>query len=52
MVATSVVRLTVATGLRLVVLNRHAISARGGLIVSGPAGTGQTIAITQLGLSP
>ncbi|MCS0600660.1 ATP-binding protein [Streptomyces sp. LP11] len=50
-VATSVVRHTVASGRRLVVLNRHAISARRGLIVSGPAGTGKTIAITQLGLS-
>jgi hypothetical protein len=50
-VATSTVRHTVATGRRLVVLNRHAISARRGLIVSGPAGTGKTIAITQLGLA-
>ncbi|MFI9159029.1 TniB family NTP-binding protein [Kitasatospora aureofaciens] len=50
-VATSTVRHTVATGRRLVVLNRHAISARRGLIVSGPAGTGKTIAVTQLGLA-
>ncbi|MEH0450270.1 ATP-binding protein [Streptomyces sp. B21-102] len=50
-VATSSVRHTVTTGRRLVVLNRHAISARRGLIVSGPAGTGKTIAITQLGRS-
>ncbi|MFJ5881690.1 TniB family NTP-binding protein [Kitasatospora cineracea] len=49
--ATSTVRHTVATGRRLVVLNRHAISARRGLIVSGPAGTGKTIAVTQLGLA-
>ncbi|MFG2919788.1 TniB family NTP-binding protein [Kitasatospora sp. NPDC048298] len=48
-VATSTVRHTVTCGRRLVVLNRHAISARRGLIVSGPAGTGKTIAITQLG---
>ncbi|MFD7219864.1 TniB family NTP-binding protein [Streptomyces sp. NPDC056730] len=48
-VATSVVRHTVTCGRRLVLLNRHAIGARRGLIVSGPAGTGKTIAITQLG---
>ncbi|AUY53605.1 ATP-binding protein [Streptomyces sp. CB01881] len=50
-VATSTVRHTVTTGRRLVMLNRHAISARRGLIVSGPAGTGKTIATTQLGLA-
>ncbi|WAL75854.1 TniB family NTP-binding protein [Kitasatospora sp. YST-16] len=50
-VATSTVRHTVTTGRRLVMLNRHAISARRGLIVSGPAGTGKTIAVTQLGLA-
>ncbi|WP_406485927.1 TniB family NTP-binding protein [Streptomyces phaeochromogenes] len=50
-VATSTVRHTVTCGRRLVLLNRHAISARRGLIVSGPAGTGKTIAITQLGRS-
>ncbi|MEF3115214.1 TniB family NTP-binding protein [Streptomyces chrestomyceticus] len=48
-VATSAVRHTVTCGRRLVLLNKHAISARRGLIVSGPAGTGKTIAITQLG---
>ncbi|MEV6942940.1 ATP-binding protein [Streptomyces sp. NPDC051172] len=50
-VATSTVRHAVTCGRRLIMLNRHAISARRGLIVSGPAGTGKTIAITQLGLS-
>lgn len=50
-VATSTVRHTVTTGRRLILLNRHAVSARRGLIVSGPAGTGKTIAITQLGLA-
>lgn len=50
-VATSTVRHTVTSGRRLVLLNRQAISARRGLIVSGPAGTGKTIAITQLGLA-
>lgn len=51
MVRTSVVPHTVTCGRRLVLLNRHAISARRGLIVSGAAGTGKTIAITQLGRS-
>lgn len=51
MIRTSVVRHTVTCGRRLVLLNRHAISARRGLIVSGAAGTGKTIAITQLGRS-
>ncbi|MGV9967623.1 TniB family NTP-binding protein [Streptomyces olivaceus] len=50
-VATSTVRHTVACGRRLILLNRHAISARRGLIISGPASTGKTIAITQLGRS-
>ncbi|RKT88111.1 DNA transposition protein, AAA+ family ATPase [Saccharopolyspora antimicrobica] len=34
---------------RLLVLNRRQVSARRGLIVTGPAGTGKTTAITQLG---
>ena len=36
-------------GRRLVLLNRHQVSARRGLIVTGAAGTGKTTAITQLG---
>lgn len=48
-VATSALRQVVHTGRRLMLLNRHAISARRGLIVSGAAGTGKTTAITQLG---
>lgn len=48
-VATTFVEKTVTCGRRLVLLNRHAISARRGLIVSGLPGTGKTIAITQLG---
>ena len=48
-VGTSVLRQVVTTGLRLTLLNRHAISARRGLILSGAAGTGKTTAITQLG---
>ncbi|MET8631036.1 TniB family NTP-binding protein [Kitasatospora sp. NPDC004669] len=50
-VATSTVRHTVTCGRRLVILNRGAISARRGLMVSGPANTGKTIALTQLGLA-
>jgi MoxR-like ATPase len=48
-VATSTLRHVVTAGRRLTLLNRHAISARRGLIVSGSAGTGKTTAITQLG---
>lgn len=48
-VATSTLRHVVHSGRRLVLLNRHAISARRGLIVSGPAGTGKTTAITTFG---
>ncbi|MFJ1665069.1 TniB family NTP-binding protein [Streptomyces bottropensis] len=48
-VATSTVQHTVTCGRRLVLLNRHAVSARRGLMISGPAGTGKTTAITQLG---
>lgn len=50
-VATSTVRHTVTCGRRLIILNRGSISARRGLIVSGPANTGKTIALTQLGLA-
>ncbi len=48
-VATSALRQVVHAGRRLTLLNRHAISARRGLILSGPAGTGKTTAITQFG---
>jgi hypothetical protein len=48
-VATPTVRQVFATGRRLVLLNRHQVSARRGLIVTGAAGTGKTTAITQLG---
>jgi hypothetical protein len=48
-VGTSVLRQVVTTGRRLTLPNRHAISARCGLILSGAAGTGKTTAITQLG---
>lgn len=48
-VATPTVQRVTLTGRRLMVLNRHQISARRGLIVTGAAGTGKTTAITQLG---
>jgi hypothetical protein len=48
-VATSTLRQVINAGRRLSLLNRHAVSARRGLILSGPAGTGKTTAITQLG---
>jgi len=48
-VATSTLRQVVHAGRRLTLLNRHAISARRGLILSGPAGTGKTTAVTQFG---
>ncbi|WP_438272387.1 TniB family NTP-binding protein [Streptomyces bobili] len=50
-VATSTVRHTVTCGRRLIILNRGAVSARRGLIVTGPANTGKTISLTQLGLA-
>lgn len=48
-IATSTIRQVVHTGRRLTLLNRHAVSARRGLILSGAAGTGKTTAITQFG---
>jgi Bacterial TniB protein len=47
--ATSTLRKVVHTGRRLTLLNRHAVSARRGLILSGAAGTGKTTALTQFG---
>jgi hypothetical protein len=47
--ATSTLRQVVTTGRRLTLLNRHAVSARQGMILSGAAGTGKTTAITQFG---
>jgi hypothetical protein len=48
-VQTPTIRDVVNTGRRLVLLNRTAHYGRSGLIVSGPARTGKTTAITQLG---
>ncbi|GAA3479564.1 ATP-binding protein [Streptomyces yanii] len=50
-VATPTVRNVFTTGRRLVLLNRHQISGRRGLMVTGQAGTGKTTAIAQLGRS-
>ena len=46
---TPAVRDVVTTGRRLAHMNRSAHYGRSGLIVSGPARTGKTTAITQLG---
>ena len=48
-VGTSTLRQVVNAGRRLTLLNRHAVSARRGLILSGAAGIGKTTAITQFG---
>ncbi|HEY1914527.1 MAG TPA: AAA family ATPase [Streptosporangiaceae bacterium] len=48
-VQTPAVRDVVTTGRRLAHMNRSAAYGRSGLIVSGPARTGKTTAITQLG---
>jgi hypothetical protein len=48
-VATPTIRQVAHAGRRLVLLNRHQISARRGLIITGPPATGKTTAITQLG---
>jgi len=48
-IQTPAVRDVVTTGRRLAHLNRSARFGRSGLIVSGPARTGKTTAITQLG---
>ena len=48
-IATPTITAVAQKGRRLTLLNRHAVSARRGLIVSGAAGTGKTTAITQFG---
>lgn len=48
-VATSTVRKVITEGRRLSYLNRHAVSGRCGLILSGPARTGKTTALAQMG---
>lgn len=49
MVNTPTIRQVLTTGRLLVQLNRHQVSARRGLILSGASGTGKTTALTQLG---
>ncbi|MEU8258655.1 ATP-binding protein [Micromonospora inaquosa] len=49
LVNTPTIRQVLTTGRLLVQLNRHQISARRGLILSGASGTGKTTALTQLG---
>src|SRR6185437_2823620 len=46
---TPVIQRVVNTTRLLIQLNRHQVSARRGVIVSGPSGTGKTTALTQLG---
>ncbi|GCB53343.1 AAA family ATPase [Streptomyces sp. NL15-2K] len=48
-VRTPTIQHVTTTGRKRILLNRRQQSARRGLIVSGPAGTGKTTAITQLG---
>ncbi len=48
-IETPVIRKVITEGRRLAYLNRNAVSGRCGLILSGPAGTGKTTAVTQLG---
>ncbi|GAA2046733.1 ATP-binding protein [Catenulispora yoronensis] len=47
-VFTPTMRKVTSEGRRLTYLNRHAVSGRFGLIVSGPARTGKTTALTQM----
>jgi hypothetical protein len=46
---TSIIQKVIATARLLIQLNRHQVSARRGVIVSGASGTGKTTALTQLG---
>ncbi|GGT40711.1 TniB family NTP-binding protein [Nonomuraea spiralis] len=48
-VSTPTIRHVATSGRKRILLNRSQRSARRGLIISGPAGTGKTTAITQLG---
>ena len=49
LVSTPTIRQVVTTGRLLIQLNRHQVSARRGVIISGASGTGKTTALTQLG---
>ena len=49
LVNTPVIRQVISTSRLLIQLNRHQVSARRGVIISGASGTGKTTALTQLG---
>ncbi|MFD4023206.1 TniB family NTP-binding protein [Streptomyces sp. NPDC058576] len=49
LVNTPTIRKVISTSRLLVQLNRHQVSARRGVILSGASGTGKTTALTQLG---
>jgi len=49
LVNTPVIRKVVGTSRLLIQLNRHQVSARRGIVVSGASGTGKTTALSQLG---
>ena len=49
LVSTPVLQKVISTCLLLIQLNRHQVSARRGVIISGASGTGKTTALTQLG---
>ena len=49
LVHTPTIRQALTTGRLLIQLNRHQVSARRGVILSGASGTGKTTALTQLG---
>ncbi|MGK5545486.1 TniB family NTP-binding protein [Streptomyces sp. URMC 127] len=49
LVNTPTIRKVISTSRLLIQLNRHQVSARRGVILSGASGTGKTTALTQLG---
>ena len=49
LVNTPVIRQVIGTSRLLIQLNRHQVSARRGVVISGASGTGKTTALTQLG---
>ena len=49
LVNTPVIRQVIGTSRLLIQLNRHQVSARRGVIISGASGTGKTTALSQLG---
>ena len=49
LVNTPVIRQVIGTSRLLIQLNRHQVSARRGVVISGASGTGKTTALSQLG---